>query len=140
MRSLVSRFQRLQCGTVRNRARSMSLRPVRKKQRCSCGNEHCLRDAARHSARMARPRKWCSSPRGGVLYTASMTTQIGSLVFGPVEGHEELLAPAVAVALRRLPGGDVVGVAEIDPLVSDTAGFLRTVWYSAGTSGELRRA
>ncbi len=52
--------------------------------------------------------------------------RIGNLPAVPALDRPDLLAPAVAVALRELAGklpADQVGVAEIDPAVADTAAF-----------------
>ena len=51
---------------------------------------------------------------------------IGNLPAVPALDRPDLLAPAVAAALRELAGklpADQVGVAEIDPAVADTAAF-----------------
>jgi prolyl-tRNA editing enzyme YbaK/EbsC (Cys-tRNA(Pro) deacylase) len=51
---------------------------------------------------------------------------IGNLPAVPALDRTDLLAPAVAAALRELAGklpADQVGVAEIDPAVADTAAF-----------------
>ena len=51
---------------------------------------------------------------------------IGNLPAVPALDRPDLLAPAVAAALRALAGklpADQVGVAEIDPAVADTAAF-----------------
>jgi prolyl-tRNA editing enzyme YbaK/EbsC (Cys-tRNA(Pro) deacylase) len=45
------------------------------------------------------------------------------LVFSPALSRPELLAEPVIRALRDLPGGDEVDVAEIDPALADTAAF-----------------
>jgi prolyl-tRNA editing enzyme YbaK/EbsC (Cys-tRNA(Pro) deacylase) len=50
----------------------------------------------------------------------SMTVQ---LAFAPALSRLDLLAPAVAAALRDFPGADEVEVAEIDPALADTAAF-----------------
>lgn len=50
--------------------------------------------------------------------------QLGSLdIHVPAHEHPDLLAPSVLATLSREPGGDQVGVARIDPDVSDTAAF-----------------
>ena len=59
-----------------------------------------------------------------------VTTHLGSLIFEPTKEYKALLAPTVASALARLPGAEVVGVAEIDPIHSGTAGFCER--YSVG--------
>jgi prolyl-tRNA editing enzyme YbaK/EbsC (Cys-tRNA(Pro) deacylase) len=46
-----------------------------------------------------------------------------ALTFRPALSAAELLAPAVAAALRAVPWGDQVEAAEIDPALSDTAQF-----------------
>ena len=46
--------------------------------------------------------------------------KFGDLEFKPASEHPELVAPAVAAALAGVEG---VGVAEIDPTLSDTAAF-----------------
>src|SRR3989344_3142454 len=48
---------------------------------------------------------------------------IGSLAVTPALERPELLAVPVACALRALAGASDVGVAEIDPSLSDTAAF-----------------
>jgi prolyl-tRNA editing enzyme YbaK/EbsC (Cys-tRNA(Pro) deacylase) len=45
------------------------------------------------------------------------------LDFAPALSRPDLLAPAVAAALRDLPGAEEVEVAEIDPALADTAAF-----------------
>ena len=47
----------------------------------------------------------------------------GSLEPLPATEHPELVAPPVAVALVALPAANEVGVAQIDPALSDTAAF-----------------
>ena len=49
-----------------------------------------------------------------------MTVQ---LAFAPALSRPDLLAPAVAAALRDFPGANEVEVAEIDPALADTAAF-----------------
>ena len=49
-----------------------------------------------------------------------MTVQ---LAFAAALSRPDLLAPAVAAALRDFPGADEVEVAEIDPALADTAAF-----------------
>ena len=49
--------------------------------------------------------------------------QLGALAFAPAKDHPELLAPVVAKMLERLPNVEEVGVAAIDPSLSDTAAF-----------------
>ena len=46
---------------------------------------------------------------------------LGTLVGRPVKGAEHLLAPPVAAMLKRLELEQAVGVAEIDPELSETA-------------------
>ena len=70
-----------------------------------------------------RIRRRPSIPDHVLCYTIGVTTQLGSLIFEPTKEHGALLAPTVALALVRLPGAEAIGVAEIDPAVSDTAGF-----------------
>jgi prolyl-tRNA editing enzyme YbaK/EbsC (Cys-tRNA(Pro) deacylase) len=55
-----------------------------------------------------------------VWLDSSMTSQ---LAFAPALSRPDLLAPAVAAALRGFPGADEVDVAEIDPALADTAAF-----------------
>lgn len=50
----------------------------------------------------------------------------GTLDVVPALDHPGLVAPPVAAALAGWPGAAAVGVAEIDPEVSDTAAFVRT--------------
>src|SRR5579863_7372181 len=57
-------------------------------------------------------------PRSG--WIAVMSSQLD---FAPALSRPGLLAPAVAAALRDLPGADEVEVAEIDPALADTAAF-----------------
>ena len=52
-----------------------------------------------------------------------MNINLGKLIFAPAKDHPELMAPAVADTISKLPGGENVGVTEIDPNLSDTAGF-----------------
>jgi prolyl-tRNA editing enzyme YbaK/EbsC (Cys-tRNA(Pro) deacylase) len=52
-----------------------------------------------------------------------MSILLGSLEFLPVKDHLDLVAVPVATALASLPTSDAVGVAEIDPALSDTAAF-----------------
>jgi prolyl-tRNA editing enzyme YbaK/EbsC (Cys-tRNA(Pro) deacylase) len=50
--------------------------------------------------------------------------QLGSLdILVPAHEHPDLLAPTVVTTLRGWPRGDQVGVAPIDPDLSDTAAF-----------------
>jgi prolyl-tRNA editing enzyme YbaK/EbsC (Cys-tRNA(Pro) deacylase) len=49
--------------------------------------------------------------------------RIGNLAAVPALERPDLLAAPVAAALAGLPGGDEVGVAEIDPALADTAAF-----------------
>jgi prolyl-tRNA editing enzyme YbaK/EbsC (Cys-tRNA(Pro) deacylase) len=55
-----------------------------------------------------------------VWLDGSMPSQ---LAFAPALSRPDLLAPAVAAALRGFPGADEVEVAEIDPALADTAAF-----------------
>jgi prolyl-tRNA editing enzyme YbaK/EbsC (Cys-tRNA(Pro) deacylase) len=52
-----------------------------------------------------------------------MSFSIGSLKGQPAADRADLLAPPVAAALKALPDGSAVGVAEIDPELADTAEF-----------------
>ncbi len=52
-----------------------------------------------------------------------MEIDLGLLHFLPAIGHSELLGPSVAKMLSGLPMADKIGVAEIDPDLSDTAAF-----------------
>ncbi|MBI4086895.1 hypothetical protein HY416_02850 [Candidatus Kaiserbacteria bacterium] len=52
-----------------------------------------------------------------------MSIKLGTLLFEPIEGHAELLVAAVALAIKNLPGVEDVGVAAIDPSLSDTVAF-----------------
>lgn len=49
--------------------------------------------------------------------------KLGTLEFLVAKDNPELLAQNVALMLERLPNSEVVGVAEIDPTLSDTAAF-----------------
>jgi prolyl-tRNA editing enzyme YbaK/EbsC (Cys-tRNA(Pro) deacylase) len=49
--------------------------------------------------------------------------RIGNLAAVPALERPDLLAAPVAAALARLPDGNDVGVAEIDPALADTAAF-----------------
>jgi len=49
--------------------------------------------------------------------------KFGNLEFLKATEHPELVAPAVAATLAGLVGAGEVGVAEIDPTLSDTAAF-----------------
>ena len=49
--------------------------------------------------------------------------KLGDLEFLVAKDNLELMAHTVAKALESLPNADVVGVAEIDPTLSDTAAF-----------------
>lgn len=60
-----------------------------------------------------------------------------SQTFGTLEtllaiDHPELLAPSVARALQSIPDNQSIGVAEIDPALSDTAAFCD--YYQVGVS------
>src|SRR5579863_4676039 len=57
-------------------------------------------------------------PRSG--WIAVMSSQLD---FAPALSRPDLLAPAVAAALRDLPGSEEVEAAEIDPALADTAAF-----------------
>jgi prolyl-tRNA editing enzyme YbaK/EbsC (Cys-tRNA(Pro) deacylase) len=48
---------------------------------------------------------------------------LGSLAIVPAQEHPELMAQKVMEAFSPLSGADGVGVAEIDPALSDTAAF-----------------
>lgn len=50
-------------------------------------------------------------------------TRLGTLEFRPVRENLGWVAKPVAEALASLPGAEGVGVAEIDPALSDTASF-----------------
>jgi prolyl-tRNA editing enzyme YbaK/EbsC (Cys-tRNA(Pro) deacylase) len=66
-----------------------------------------------------------------------VSMRIGSLDAEPALGRPDLLAPAVETALKTRSGGlpaDVVGVAEIDPAVADTAAFCERYGISPGES------
>ncbi len=52
-----------------------------------------------------------------------MTIKLGSLEFVSALGNSNLLGVPVAEMLRGLPNAESVGVAAIDPSLSDTAGF-----------------
>ena len=52
-----------------------------------------------------------------------MNIHLGTLNFVPAVEHPELLVPSVATALLNLPMANTIGVAEIDPNLSDTAAF-----------------
>ncbi|MDO8589921.1 MAG: YbaK/EbsC family protein [bacterium] len=52
-----------------------------------------------------------------------MNIKLGTLDFAIAMERPELLAKAVVEVLSVLPNADKVGVAEIDPNLSDTAGF-----------------
>jgi prolyl-tRNA editing enzyme YbaK/EbsC (Cys-tRNA(Pro) deacylase) len=63
--------------------------------------------------------------------------RIGNLEAEPALGRPDLLAPAVASALRALNGSlpaDAVGVAEIDPALADTAAFCERYGVSPAES------
>lgn len=61
-----------------------------------------------------------------------MDTNLGTLDFVLAIEHPELLAKSVTEILSRLTNSDKVGVAEIDPNLSDTAGFCEH--YKVGMS------
>ena len=50
-------------------------------------------------------------------------TQVGTLVVKPAVGHQELMAPKVAQMLLNNFANAKIGIAEIDPNLSDTAAF-----------------
>jgi prolyl-tRNA editing enzyme YbaK/EbsC (Cys-tRNA(Pro) deacylase) len=52
-----------------------------------------------------------------------MNIKLGTLDFLPATEHTNLLAVPVAEALKTLSDTSTVGVSEIDPALSDTAGF-----------------
>lgn len=52
-----------------------------------------------------------------------MDIHLGSLTIVPAKERPELLAGAVRKAVFAMPGVDTIGVAEIDPILSDTAAF-----------------
>lgn len=52
-----------------------------------------------------------------------MDIRLGTLEIVPALQHPELVAPKVANALAKATNSDKVGVVEIDPQLSDTAGF-----------------
>jgi prolyl-tRNA editing enzyme YbaK/EbsC (Cys-tRNA(Pro) deacylase) len=52
-----------------------------------------------------------------------MEIKLGTLNFVSAKEHPEMLAAPVARALNMLPNSNEVGVAEIDPALSDTAAF-----------------
>lgn len=52
-----------------------------------------------------------------------MQVQLGNLTFLQATEHAGLMAAPVAAALSLTPGAEVVGVADIDPALSDTAAF-----------------
>ena len=52
-----------------------------------------------------------------------MNIQLGTLTFLPIKDHTELLAEPVSKALINLSIAESIGVVEIDPNLSDTAGF-----------------
>lgn len=52
-----------------------------------------------------------------------MEIHLGSLKIISAKEHPELLAESVAQALSSIPDADTIGVAEIDPVLSDTAVF-----------------
>lgn len=60
-----------------------------------------------------------------------MDIHLGTLEIVSASEHPELLAKRVADALLVLPQADEVGVAEIDPNISDTAAFCEH--YQVGT-------
>jgi prolyl-tRNA editing enzyme YbaK/EbsC (Cys-tRNA(Pro) deacylase) len=52
-----------------------------------------------------------------------MEINLGNLQFEPIGQHSDLIAAPVLKALANITGADAVGVAEIDPALSDTAAF-----------------
>jgi prolyl-tRNA editing enzyme YbaK/EbsC (Cys-tRNA(Pro) deacylase) len=52
-----------------------------------------------------------------------MNIRVGTLEFLVTKDHSELIAEPVAAALALIPQADTIGVAEIDPTLSDTAAF-----------------
>lgn len=61
--------------------------------------------------------------------------QVGRLVAGPVLDRTELVAPPVVEALRGWEGTALVGVAEIDPELADTAALTEAFDLPAESSG-----
>ena len=61
-----------------------------------------------------------------------MNIALGTLETLPAIDHPELLAPSVAKALQGIPDNQSIGVAEIDPALSDTAAFCEQ--YQVGMS------
>ncbi|MDP3956546.1 MAG: YbaK/EbsC family protein [bacterium] len=55
-----------------------------------------------------------------------MNLQLGTLKISPVSEHLDLLGKPVADALLNFPEAGEIGVAEIDPTISDTAIFCET--------------
>jgi prolyl-tRNA editing enzyme YbaK/EbsC (Cys-tRNA(Pro) deacylase) len=49
--------------------------------------------------------------------------KIGTLQISPALEHHDLLAPRVSQAIQAFPQATQLGVAEIDPMLSDTASF-----------------
>ncbi|MFA6158049.1 MAG: YbaK/EbsC family protein [Candidatus Paceibacterota bacterium] len=52
-----------------------------------------------------------------------MDIKLGKLDFALAKDHPKLLSASVAEAISKLPDGGLIGVAEIDPNMSDTAAF-----------------
>lgn len=52
-----------------------------------------------------------------------MNINLGNLQFASAKVHPELMSPVVADAIVKLPGGEKIGVTEIDPSLSDTVAF-----------------
>lgn len=52
-----------------------------------------------------------------------MNINLGNLIFVSAKDHPELMSPVVAEAISKFADGDKIGVAEIDPNLSDTAAF-----------------
>lgn len=53
----------------------------------------------------------------------NMEINLGNLKFVIAKNHPELVSSTVAEAISKLPGGEKIGVTEIDPSLSDTAAF-----------------
>ncbi len=59
---------------------------------------------------------------------------LGTLKVSPVSERSDLVAPSVAEMIQLLGLGDRVGIAEIDPALSDTAAFCEHYGVSLGQS------
>lgn len=57
------------------------------------------------------------------LLLNNMEITLGNLKFAVAQDHPELMSSTVAEAISKLPGGERIGVTEIDPGLSDTAAF-----------------